>query len=175
MNAERVADKSQMCKLLKLGEFGNTMETWMDWLSWERRTRNPWRVSLRTRKPGGEFISGCSPNFVSREHLTEFYVSEIAPHHAQSIQGEFTFEECGPYLYYTYDKDYMRKALVKDPHHARGVKALSLLRFYLDGTSFENMMDLCDRFYGACIEFTAFERSVGTLGWNTVFWEVRHY
>lgn len=172
---KRIADKSQMCKLLKSGEFGNTMETWMDWLSWERRTRNPWRVALRTRTIGGPFVGDCLPYYVRADHLREFYVSETAPHHDQTIQGEFSFLECGPYLHYTYDKNYMREALKKSPLFASGTKAMALLRFYLDGSSFDNMMNLCDRFHGAVVEFTSFNSTVGTVGWNTVFWEVRNY
>lgn len=77
-------------------------------------------------------------------------------------------------LYSTRD-DYMRQALASAPQHAQGLRAVMLLRSKMDAASWDNLQDIFDRWPDSVVELTVYNRGVGLLGSNTVFWEVREY
>jgi hypothetical protein len=56
-----------------------------------------------------------------------------------------------------------------------GLRAKMLLERYLDPSSLECVEDLLNEWPDHVIEFTAFDRTLGTLRRNTVIWEVRLY
>jgi len=68
----------------------------------------------------------------------------------------------------------MRKAM-KNPDVATGLTSLTLLRYYMDSTSLDTLMDLLHSYSDHVIEFTIFDRAVGVLDLPTIFWEVRMY
>jgi hypothetical protein len=57
----------------------------------------------------------------------------------------------------------------------RGIRADRMLRYFLDANSYDWMRELMELYPDAVVEFTAFSRSLGSFGWNTLFWEVRNY
>ena len=69
----------------------------------------------------------------------------------------------------------MRSALAQRTLHADGLMALGLLKCYLDDPSYDNMMNLLDEYPDHVVEFTAFSRGMGVLGWASCVWEVRRY
>jgi len=93
----------------------------------------------------------------------------------RTFQGEVQEDEHGWSLHYSCLREPMRPALSKAGKYAHGLQARQLLRHYMDPPSYENLINLFDRFPGHAVEFTCFSRGVGVLGWNTVFWEVRDY
>ena len=76
---------------------------------------------------------------------------------------------------YTDIKLPMRPALAQRTLHADGLMALGLLKCYLDDPSYDNMMSLLDEYPDHVVEFTAFNRAMGVLGWASCVWEVRSY
>lgn len=56
-----------------------------------------------------------------------------------------------------------------------GLRAYATLKTFLDAESYEWMMQLCDDYPDAVVEFTTFSCPVGAFGWNTIFWEIRDY
>jgi hypothetical protein len=70
----------------------------------------------------------------------------------------------------------MRTALSLENRHAENSVAVAILRHFLDGSSYDDLVDLLDLYDGAAIEFSVCDRPVGDLDHrNTIFWEVRHY
>ena len=79
-------------------------------------------------------------------------------------------------LRYSRAKTHMRPALTEAPEHANGLKAISLLRYYLDSSSFADLEVLFDMYPDSVIEMTTTRGNLGsTPNRNTVFWEVRNY
>jgi hypothetical protein len=79
-------------------------------------------------------------------------------------------------LLYSHLNENMRPALEKDSKNVSGATADFLLSRYMDPPSRDNLRRLLYEDYpGSVVEFTCYDRSIGTLGWNTIFWEVRHY
>jgi hypothetical protein len=60
--------------------------------------------------------------------------------------------------------------------HADGSRARLVVRQRADENSYNDIQDLFDRYPGHVIEFSCFNRCIGTFpGRNTVVWEVRAY
>lgn len=62
-----------------------------------------------------------------------------------------------------------------DSEYSVGMQAFELMQHHMDQESWMNLQWLFSKYPDSTIEFSVFGRSVGTLGWNTVFWEVRNY
>jgi hypothetical protein len=54
-----------------------------------------------------------------------------------------------------------------------GLKAWMLLERVMDADSIECLRDILHDYNHPVVEFTCCNQSVGVLGWNTIFWEVR--
>lgn len=57
--------------------------------------------------------------------------------------------------------------------HARGLQASAMLQKYMDGSSWDMLNEILQTFYYPVVEFASFNRPIGQLRWNTLFWEVR--
>ena len=67
--------------------------------------------------------------------------------------------------------------------HVEGLRAVMLLKHYMDVMSWEKVQDLLScqldgsneefNFHYPVIEFACFDKPVGVFKWNTIFWEVR--
>jgi hypothetical protein len=60
-------------------------------------------------------------------------------------------------------------------YHTWGVPAINILRRYLDAASWDNLCMLLQEYRDSIIELSAYDCSVGVLGWNTLFWDVRNF
>lgn len=115
---------------------------------------------------------------VTRLHPEEFwYISGMAPHTRNLLQGELTNLNGWWELYYSTVKDLpMREALAKEAKTIRGLSAKMKLRGVMNPLSYDWLEVLLDRYPGHAIEFSVFDKHWGNLpGYNTVFWEVRDY
>lgn len=82
----------------------------------------------------------------------------------------------GLYLYFSRVRKPMREALKERPEEATGIKALTLLRHYLNAKSYDWLEVLLERYPDHVIEFSAYDCNWGTLpGYNCVYWECRKY
>lgn len=76
---------------------------------------------------------------------------------------------------YAYGPLPMRQSFAGGTVHLDGAMALARIQAWMDTASRENLDRLLDEYDGHVVECSVFARSLGTLGWNTVFWEVRAY
>jgi hypothetical protein len=174
-----------MYRRYEQGEFGNRFECW-----------GTLREALESDTPEGELnirhrtngLSGFLYMNLSRSEVMDIIERDnlrISECHFtrgdqkearyRTFQGEVQEDEHGWSLHYSFLKEPMRPALLKDGRFAQGLIARSLIRTFMDVQSYENLISLFDRFPSHVVEFTSFSRGVGILGWNTVFWEVRSY
>lgn len=109
------------------------------------------------------------------------YVSEYIPNDTVVLNAEVTLLPSGLYVCGSTSQTDMRTALWK-PTHWEGSAGYAVLRHFLDADSYENLCTLLEKYDGGpntpwptVVELTVCNRPVGTLGWNTIFWEVRSY
>lgn len=191
-----VLSKADFVRRYQAGEFGNASPTWSNldafismganlgrkrgWPEFTPSREWPERFHLRNRVAGGAthynlYWSECVSKWNEQKDKKGWYASQMCPHDKGTIQGEVLRTEEGLYLYYTSARKPMREALAEGGKEARGIIAVSLLRHYLCPNSYEWLEVLLDRYPDHAVEFTSFEVQWGTLlGFNTVFWEVRH-
>lgn len=188
-----IATKEQNLALWKAGCFGNTLRTWdsvPEALEDDAYT-GPYTVRSRTAMfktafglPGKRDLKalyhavGRTQEHGGITQHRDLYVNEAMPEHLITIQGEvwrgdglLTFL---PYLFYSTMKDHMKIGLVKQPQHLEGVAVRVTLEHYL-GDYAQKIWDLLDEHPNHIVEFSAFERGLGSLGWPLVIWEVRSY
>jgi hypothetical protein len=181
----KIKDKREMYKLYHAGEFGNKIRSWS---SYEEMINSGYQdpFSIRYRVPMSKWCKYAIP-FEDAEKVMNQFISEGAD------PKLFEFGEMGPdeksrvfqgevmrsiryydLLWTTLGKP-MRIALAEESRYDTGVKALTLVKHHFDGPSWENLNFLFDKYDGCVVEFTNYDKPMGNLNWNTVFWEVRHY
>lgn len=178
-----------MCGGIFSGEFGNASPTWptyRDWLhdwqddGWENRLYH-----LRNRIAGGPTYYNLTGEYVPDSYHklvkkgvdpSSLYVSEMAPTELTVFQGEVRRSINHLDLYYSTIAKPMRDSLREGGKQAYGLKAGILLRYYLDGPSYDWLQHLLGEYDNHVIEFSTYSVKWGTVpGMNTVFWEVRNY
>jgi hypothetical protein len=138
------------------------------------------------RKLAGKYPLACAWAIAKQAPLDErdqLFFDEGAPHRYLTLQGEVLTDHQGLYLRYSHAKLHQRRLWEADAarhwlqpalvFHARGLQASLLLRRYLDDMSLECINTILAEYADAIVEFSAFSKSVGVLGWNSVIWEVR--
>ncbi len=178
-----IPNKRTMYDLYNRGLFGNGLKNYSTLK--ECLDNADGLVGVRCRSIGGPCIAMKTPAelqeamnalFAQGWQESDFIYGQSPDHHHQVIQGEIMRSENHYDLTYTTVKDAMRPALHKETKHAQGITAIALLKYHLWPASYDDLMELLDIYDGAVVEFTAFDRDVGTCpNRNTVIWEVRHY
>lgn len=106
----------------------------------------------------------------------EFYVNELLPDHANSLQGEVTRSYDGDVnLWYSIGSGLRMRPAYAAMKSIDGLRARLLLKYFMDGSSHDFLQDLLVEYPDSAIEFCCYDRSVGLMGWNTIFWEIRDY
>lgn len=195
----RINDKKQMYAMMRQGLFGNC---WWEW-DVEDFAYNPAVGSLMVKRghnlttpmwavrcgiPGGPFAQRL--DFWDAYHEGErvrrkWGLARISPlddfmgvHRV--AQGYFCRDTQGPGLYFN---EFGVSGTMRDGERERSVhhyatKAKVVLQHYL-GDEYDDLVDLTDRYPGAVVEFTTYNKPVGSLAHQnkrTVIWEVRtHY
>lgn len=182
---EPVLTKADFVRRYAQGEFGNHSPTWANLKEWKKDKRKPVGLyHLRNRIPGGVTCYNVPMDEVEQrwnelgEKVTSLmYLSSMAPHEHNLIQGEVVQHERGLELLYSDVKDKpMRDALHERTLYAYGLKALNILKTTLCSNSYDWLQHLLDEYPHHVVEFSTFARNWGTLPrYNTVFWEVRLY
>jgi len=92
------------------------------------------------------------------------------------LNAELMQSEYGNELHYSTYPTIMRKSLELGGKTVRGITANAIIDQYCDPSSADWLKELLILFPGAVIEFTVFDRDVGTIPHrNTIIWEVRNY
>ena len=178
----RITSKRQMYRMLKRGDFGNTVRHWE---SYREMVADPYRGSVGVRLH--EVGKSWRLYHVSKDTMIqqiemrgwedrpglEFY--ESPPDEFRTIQGEITRAPWGLYFRYTLAQGAMRLALEEQELHASGAEVGVLLDRYVDPGSRDWIGELLDKHDGCVVEFTSYRIPVGTLQTPTLIWEVRHY
>jgi hypothetical protein len=102
-------------------------------------------------------------------------VNESAPDERLTIQGELILTIKGLAFFYSMRKEKMRNAMLYGKQ-AYGLESYSLLKRYCSPASYDDLMDMLEKYPDSAIEFSAYEMHVGCYPRrNTVVWEVRNY
>jgi hypothetical protein len=180
-----IADKRGMYELYATGGFGNRPHHWG---SVDEYVNSDFAglVGIRNRLASSPFCD-CRPHTRAAviEQLMNWrrdgldwstvVINETAPHWIQTINAEVMRTTDGIYVRWSPVQKVMREALAELSYHWTGLRALLLLQQRCDAPSYDNLVDLLDRYPEHIVELSAFTRSVGIWNWNTIFWEVRLY
>jgi hypothetical protein len=178
----KIENKLQMYELYEKGDFGNKFPCWNnleDYLA--SGYEEPVALRHKTNGLSGFFLPNLTKEEVKKKiefmalGRNEIHITACAPDELRTIQGEVVNNENGTELFYSYLKKPMRQALKEGGIIATGLRAISLIAQHFDINSYENLIDLFQKYPEHVVEFTCFRRSVGELRWNTVVWEVRSY
>jgi len=186
---ETIPDKATMRALYEQGVFGNRFRTFT--LADALAGMAPLPVGLMYNgRPGArlpryaeplatvaELEETCAAWLARGRDRRRITVSQSdkAANTGRLLQGEVMRDEHYLSLMYTTIDDLMRAALARETRHAAGLQAKLLLQQAMDAASWDTLQDIWTRYPTAVVEFSIFNRGVGTLGHNTVFWEVRNY
>lgn len=175
-------NKVDFYKRYEQGEFGNRPRTWSSWQEL-RDSDFKGRVTIRDMTPGGPCHYAVPVSFL-RDGKTPIGVNlnccrfnEGMPDEDLTIQGN-VWHDGHLQLEYSCEPGIGHRLAVKQPKmkSASGLKAVSLLKMYMDPSSYDDLQEMLDTYEGAVIEFSAYGKRVGMIpGRNTVFWEVRNY
>lgn len=184
---KHIEDKQEFYALSRAGLLGNTLTQWT-WAEFARRynvepkglpevvgvrhVRRAFTKAAVSRLMGRDEAYRYGWQLGAEAHDT-LLIDEGAPNDRITIQGEITSTEYGLYLRYGYDKVHQRTLWTEATQHAFGIFASGLLQRYMDPSSWDLVNEIFQQFEYPIIEFTCFDRAVGQLKWNTLFWEVR--
>lgn len=190
----RLSTKAEMMEEYRAGRFGNTLRAWPSLDAYEADpTANGVELVLRYQgRPGRQYphYGESIPPTMAREVAAEWvrlgarpeliHVNEGAKEQYLTIQGEVMRSERHIDLRYSTVRKPMRLALAEREEHTYGLRAVSLLRQYMDPQSFEELWELLDSYddpaVSPVVEFSTWSIDQGTCTRrNTAFWEVRHY
>lgn len=188
MDFSPVLSKADFVRRYEAGEFGNRSPTW-NTLKEFLKTETHWKapktlVHIRNRIAGGRTWYNVSAGSVwyevkrivnrKEEREENLYFSLMAPTELTTFQGEIQQSTNYLDLYYSHVKKPMRQSLIEGGRQVSGVTAVSLLKQFMDPTSYDWVEILLHRYPGHVIEFSCYSRYWGILpGRNTIIWEVR--
>jgi hypothetical protein len=182
-----ITDKLTMRDMFYRNIFGNRLRAWTveDFLT------SGWELSATLGYNG---VPGIAPPYYGESQpASEIYllalrwerecgldmrrmvVWENDDRQTRVFQGEVMRSEHYYDLTFTNADAPMRVAFRQHREYARGLQAALLMRRYMDAPSWDNLQELFDLYPSAVVEFSCYGESVGHLGRNTVFWEVREY
>lgn len=179
-----VRTKADFVRRYKAGEFGNRSPTWDD-LGTYLASGYSGLVHIRNRIAGAETwynVERAQTAVTWKQAVEKYgpgnlYISAMAPHDKNLLQGEVQQTPNGLYLFSSRAVGLpMRDALKTFPEHDWRVVALEKLKFFLCPNSFDWLQYLLYAYPSHVVEFSTFTQKWGTLpNYNTTFWEVRLY
>ena len=174
-----VVTKKDFVRRFMANEFGNRGPTW-DTLAEFTQSGYSGLLHIRNRKAGGPtYYNVHSAELLNiwlkyAHNPSEFYIAAMAPTDKTTFQGEVTIGNCGVELTYSTVVAPMREALAKNTQISQGIMALSLMRHYMDPSSYDWAQELLVTYPGHIVEFSCYSVNWGTIPHrNTVIWEVR--
>lgn len=184
-----VLTKRDFVRRYNAGEFGNRAPTWDtfdEFLASLADLQLNALYHIRNRVAGGKTWYNVPGRFVSDVYHGEVlgsgippsqvYFSAMAPTDKTLIQGEVLRRYNGLHFLYSTLRKPMRDALSEQWTEAVGVKAVALLRHFLNAASYDWLETLLERYPDHVVELSVYDCCWGTVpGHNTVIWEVRKY
>lgn len=188
---QRIKTRAESAALLSAGEFGNRAR---DWPSLEHYLADPTRPAIAAlrmwSRPGEQlpkYCMGCTePELIElwetwrmlgidMRQVKVYTLTNGQEGGRIVLQGEVSRERGPLWLRASRSQRVMRYAWEEDQINLFGLQAHLAIKHAMDAPSWENLWSLFDRWPGATVEFSCFEETLGTHGWNTIFWEVRNY
>ena len=184
-----VLTKRDFVRRYSANEFGNRAPTW-DTFDEFLASRCDLQLNalyhIRNRVAGGKTWYNVPGRFVSDVYHSEVlgggippnqvYFSAMAPTEKTLIQGEVLQRYNGLHFVCSTVRKPMRDALSEQWTEAVGVRAVALLRHFLNAASYDWLETLLERYPEHVIEISVYDTCWGTVpGHNTVVWEVRNY
>lgn len=176
-----VKTKNDFVKRYERGEFGNRSPTWPTYLDWFGSGYKG-LMHIRNRVAGGPTWYNMSETdmMIWRESYEEseanLYFSAMCPTERTLFQGEVYRSNQHLSLFYSTIAKPMRESLKEGGKQVYGIVAATLLRHYLDQSSYEWLDYLLTNYEDHVVEFTTLDCKWGAVpGFNTLFWEVRMY
>jgi hypothetical protein len=188
---QEILNKRQSTDGYKNGRFGNHLRQWdnPDAAQAECGLYSGTQFGLRWRGKGsGGVMQPCNgildlKNWWAHYVLVpgkdpkDFYVSERCPDAKLTFQGEIVeFPHTGYAIHYSTEKTIQRFALaMPTAKYHSGPFARLMCKSFMDEASYENLIELMDRYPLHVVEFSCFSCRLGNLRRNTIFWEVRKF
>jgi hypothetical protein len=178
-----VLTKVDFVRRYQVSEFGNRAPTW-DNIEEFLQSQYRGLVHIRNRAAGGptwydvpaENVMTMYYSILDRNKATEksLYFSGMAPTEKTTFQGEVVQSTNYLDLFYSHVPLPMRGSLLQGGRQVSGLKALWLMKTYMDPSSFDWVQELLEEYPGHVIEFSCYSANWGTVPHrNTVIWEVR--
>lgn len=178
-----ISSKSLNYELYNSGLYGNKLRTW-DSVDEFKKSNYNGSVSLRYKgKLPGQFtyynvidVDEKLKEIISKGGRKEnVVINESAPDEFLVIQGELIRNELGLHIFYSMLKGKMRDCM-KSAVSASGLTVKLLLQSHLTPSSYDDLMELLDKYPDHVIEFSTYSICLGDcVGRNTIIWEVRNY
>jgi hypothetical protein len=184
-----VETKQQAYRLYHNGKFGNKLRTW-DTVRDFVYSGYTGLVTMRYKGtitgkawyaynvPASKVAAKAKEWIAQGADPVMIVVNESAPDERLVVQGELMHTHRGYCFMKRYDKVKMRTAMemATEEDELVGIQALALLRHVCTGSSFDDLMELCQLYPDSVIEFSVYEHCLGNCrGRNTLVWEVRNY
>lgn len=180
-----IRHKKDFIERWKRGDFGNRLRTWDSLEEFLASGTTDCLVGYRSRVSSSK---RCRTHFKPEEieeavrqeiargaGADELYIGESPDDSTLRLQGEFYYGLSGPSLFYdTTPGLNMRTAMLRG-RQTYGVTAMQLLRYHMDGSSFDDMMELTNTYPNAVVEFSVYGHKLGNCGRNTIIWDVRDF
>lgn len=168
---------------LQHGLFGNAPQQWQRLGDVIEENEDGWYTPIvaRPRVKGGRCIYDTTPMDIAVMHgkailnMEDYYYNQPIDPSTVTLNAELARLHCGLHLFYSTARMHMRPSLREDPHVANGLVALEIVRHFACARGYAVIMELLDLYPDHVVEFTCMDKAYGTLGWNTVVWEVRNY
>lgn len=177
-----IRTKTEFVQLWRAGALGNRLRSWA---RLEDAADYDGLFSIRDGRPSSNLCRYNVPRDGIDQALEEMraqggrglYFGEMAPDHRLTIQGEYLDGEQHGQVFnrsLTYSTEQTQMKRVKEWTHVDGAAALAILRSYLDGNSYDDLLTLQSMYPDHVIEFSAYECCLGDIpGRNTIIWEIR--
>ena len=159
------------------GEFGNYPATWR---TAEDVARSGYQglLSVRSLVPGGKMVTGVTVQeaLSRRWPISGVVFQRTMPDEDLVIQGSLSYEIGGIALEYCLETNINFRQAMHKAERVTGLRAIMLLRYYVDPASLDDLFELTRLYPNAIIEFATFRRPVGICPHRrTVIFEVREY
>lgn len=198
MNIPTVSTKAEFMALSAKGQLGNTFQRW-DTLSLLEASGYQGWVTIRSKDRDSPFFIGWvqiepTHKYLHRaqmllrskgakpEDLDKLYFQEVPGPRTKRLMnaeimggGEVVGWKSPILKYGSSETMTLRDDLNENGAAVEGVAASIRLRHVCGDEAWTDVMEMLHRYPQSVIEFTVFDKPVGTEHRNTIFWEVRNY
>lgn len=181
--SDDIKTKQQFIDKWLNGEFGNRVEAWRTLEETLQSGKSP--IAIRFKSLSANSIYGIRRDDLAARvqqledegiHNNDLYFNEAAPDKALLLQGEYWTGIPNHYLLFSARQAPMKQALQFKNLESQGLSARMLLQRHMTPSSFEDFMELADKYKDHVIEFGIYTRNVGFIpNRNVLIWEVRKY